>query len=283
MTPQKLQRIPIKEIRVVNPRSRNRQTFLGIVNSIELVGLKKPITVARRPPAEDGTQYDLVCGQGRLEAVAALGGRVIPAIVTEAPRNERYLMSLIENVARYQPPHTALLKEVKNLRNRGYSIRQIAAKLGLGRSYIDGILQLLRSGEEHLVARVEAGSLPLTIAIQIATGDKELEMALSQAYERGELRGGKLRTVQRLVTNRHAKGQENRQDPSSLSKDDLARQYEEYTAKQRTLAKQALVVHERLALLGAAFKHLLADADFTKLLRVERLDSIPEQLAIRMQ
>jgi len=63
--------IPIQEIRIVNPRSRNRVKFRSVVTSIGAVGLKKPITVHQRELEADGTRYDLVCGQGRLEAVRA--------------------------------------------------------------------------------------------------------------------------------------------------------------------------------------------------------------------
>jgi hypothetical protein len=104
--------IPIAEIRIVNPRSRNRVTFQSIKANIASVGLKKPITVCQRAPDEDGTRYDLVCGQGRLEAVRDLGDTMIPAIINDAPEDERYLMSLVENLAR-RPPSTAdLLREV---------------------------------------------------------------------------------------------------------------------------------------------------------------------------
>ena len=74
MKAQEIQSVPISEVRIINPRARNRHTFNGIVNNIGVVGLKKPITVAQRKRDADGTQYDLVCGQGRLEAVAALEG-----------------------------------------------------------------------------------------------------------------------------------------------------------------------------------------------------------------
>lgn len=96
MNEKKIEWIPIAEIRVVNPRSRNKIKFQLIVSSIEAVGLKKPITVSRRAIEPDGTRYDLVCGQGRMEAMTALGQSAIPAIVTEASREERYLMSLVE-------------------------------------------------------------------------------------------------------------------------------------------------------------------------------------------
>ena len=70
--------VPISAITVLNPRSRNKKIFQELVTSIAHLGLKKPITVAAR---HDGTGYDLVCGQGRLEAFLALGESEIPAVV----------------------------------------------------------------------------------------------------------------------------------------------------------------------------------------------------------
>src|ERR1700728_2181941 len=107
--------IPIAEIRIVNPRSRNRVTFRLVRANIASVGLKKPITVYQRALEDDGTRYDLVCGQGRLESVRDLGDTMIPAIINDAPEDERYLMSLVENLARRPPSTTDLLREVKRL------------------------------------------------------------------------------------------------------------------------------------------------------------------------
>ena len=197
--------IPIAEIRIVNPRSRNLVTFQGIKASIASVGLKKPITVHQRAIADDGTKYDLVCGQGRLESVQALGDTMIPAIMTDAPEDERYLMSLVENLARRHPGSTDLLREVKRLRGQHYKAPAIAQKLGFDKSYIFGILNLLQHGEDDLIARVEAGRLPLETAIKIATGtDAELQRALSDAYDSGSLRGDRLRVVQQLILRRKA-------------------------------------------------------------------------------
>jgi ParB-like nuclease family protein len=72
--------IPIKDITILNPRARNRRVFNELVTSIAHLGLKKPITVSERP---DHSGYNLVCGQGRLEAFIALGQTEIPAIVLE--------------------------------------------------------------------------------------------------------------------------------------------------------------------------------------------------------
>jgi ParB family chromosome partitioning protein len=76
-----VQMIPIDQINIINPRSRNQIVFRSIVTNISNLGLKRPITVARRTESNDGKPYDLVCGQGRLEAFIALGQAEIPAIV----------------------------------------------------------------------------------------------------------------------------------------------------------------------------------------------------------
>ena len=74
MKEQCVERIPIDQIHIANPRSRSRGKWQMIVANIREVGLKKPITVVRRrEPNGDGKQFDLVCGQGRIEAFVALG------------------------------------------------------------------------------------------------------------------------------------------------------------------------------------------------------------------
>src|SRR6267142_5289050 len=92
-----VQMIPVGAITVLNPRSRNKRVFQDLVTSISHLGLKKPITVAER---RDRSGYDLVCGQGRLEAFTELGQNEIPAIVIEASHDECFVMSLVENLAR---------------------------------------------------------------------------------------------------------------------------------------------------------------------------------------
>ena len=285
MKAQRIESIPISEIRVINPRARNKHTFNGIVNNIGIVGLKKPITVNRRKREADGTLYDLVCGQGRLEAVASLGGVSIPAIITEASLKDCYLMSLIENIARKRPPQTALVREVQRLKKDGHRNNAIAEKLGLGHTYVDGIVRLLRCGEDELIGRVEAGKLPLNVAITIATaGTSQIQKALNDAYEKGELRGRKLVAVQRLVARRSVlEGKLAADAVPELPTRDLAKEYEMQTERQRKLLKRAAAIHERLALVSMALKRLLADERLRRLLRAEGIDSMPEQVAVRIR
>ena len=73
----------------------------------------------------------------------------------------------------------------------------------MDKAHIYGVISLLQQGEEELIAKVEAGRLPLDTAVVIARGkDADIQQALSEAYENGTLRGTKLREVQRLITRR---------------------------------------------------------------------------------
>ena len=64
----RIQMIPIDQITVLNPRQRGKKKFRQIINNIGQLGLKKPVTVALSQNGDGKTKYNLVCGQGRLEA-----------------------------------------------------------------------------------------------------------------------------------------------------------------------------------------------------------------------
>lgn len=282
MTTSSVPTIAISEIAIANPRPRSKYIFDQIVTSISTVGLKTPITVAKRDMHHDGTQYDLVCGQGRLEAFLALGQTHIPAIIITASREDQYLMSLFENIARRPPSQLGLLKETKRFRECGYSVEEIARKLGLGSRYIATIVMLLGNGETELIGLVESGKIPLTVAAEIANGTTaDIQRALTEAYETGDLRGGKLRAVRALIRKRTSGRTRIRKEmsqPKVLTSKDVTKEYQEYTRTQRALVKRAGVVRERLVLIAAACHTLFADPNFLTLLRAEALSEMANKL-----
>ncbi|MGB8886910.1 MAG: ParB/RepB/Spo0J family partition protein [Candidatus Korobacteraceae bacterium] len=270
MNKNEIEHIPIADIRVVNPRTRNKTRFQEIVASIAEVGLKKPITVSRRELDADGTRYDLVCGQGRMEACRALGETTIPAVVSDASREERLLMSLVENIARRPPSNRDLIREVRSLRERNYKADEIARKLGLDRSYIHGIIHLVEHSEEGLAHAVEAGRLPISVAVRIATGnDREVQQALSEAYEKGDLRGERFRAARRIVAQRIARQEKAgriAQTRRKITGEALVREYKDRIREQRQLIKKANFTKERLLLLTTAIRRLMSDEHFVTLL-----------------
>lgn len=282
MKQDKITEIPIAEIYIANPRHRDKMVFDKIVENISQVGLKKPITVYERKEHNDGTRYELVCGQGRIEAFLALGQTTIPAIIIDAPKEERFLMSLVENIARRPPGENDIVREIRALRDRKCSSKDIAAKLGLHFTYISEIIRLLEHGEIDLIRGVEAGRIPLSVAASIAKGDdKEIQRVLADAYESGELRGQRLLRVRRLINQRYAKShgkKPNRQPRKEVSVVSLVREYEEHTRQQRELVTRARSVHERLLILITSMSRLLSDEHFATLLRAENMDTLPEVL-----
>jgi ParB family chromosome partitioning protein len=282
-----IEQIPISEIRVVNPRSRSKTRFHDIVANIGAIGLKRPITVARRELDPDGTRYDLVCGQGRMEACRLLGETTIPAVVSDASREEQLLMSLVENIARHPPSNRDLIREVKSLRARNYKTDEIAGKLGLDRAYVYGVIHLVEHSEVALVQAVEAGRLPISVAVEIATGnDHEVQLALSEAYQKGDLRGARLKNARQIVAQRIArqrKAGKTAQTRRKITGETLVREYKDRIREQRHLVKKANRTKEQLLLLITAIRRLLTDDHFATLLRAENLADMPEQLATRIK
>lgn len=283
-----VQMLPINKIRVLNPRARNRAKFAEIVTNVSKVGLKKPITVCPRPGS--GGEYDLVCGQGRLEALANLGQTHVPALVVQATPEDRYLMSLVENIARRQPDSLALVRSIAALEERGYTSSQIAEKVGVSDTYVRGLLRLHAKGEELLLAAVERGNLPIHVAVEIAsTKDGDLKKCLAEAYERGDLKGKAVSKARALVERRLSNGRRSRGAESGrtakkrLSADDLVRTYKRSTQKQALLVKRAQVCESMLRIVGSALRELTQDEHFVTLLRAEKLDKMPKYLADQMK
>ena len=280
----KVELIALDDIDVVNPRVRNKKIFKEIVDNIAALGLKRPITVARRTAAT-GQPYELVCGQGRLEAYRILNQSAIPAIVVSANSEDCMVMSLVENLARRQHRALDLLHDVEGLKRRGYDEIDIAAKTGLTLEYVRAVVRLLETGEHRLLRAVESGHLPLTVAMDIANAsDTEVQRVLHDAYERKLLRGNKLAVVKRLIAQRQRRGKSldaaGQRKPLSVER--LLRTYRDDADKKQSMVRKADIARGRLVFVVEALRKLLADEHFKTLLRAEGLDSLPANIGARL-
>jgi ParB family chromosome partitioning protein len=276
--------IPIEKIRVLNPRLRNKHKFQQIVSNISNLGLKRPITVNVARIINGNEQYDLVCGQGRLEAYMALGQDSIPAVVINVSREECYLMSLVENLARRQHVNIELVREIRTLKDRGYKNTEIAQKTDLTTEYVRGIIRLLERGEERLIAAVEKGYIPISLAVDIsAAQDEDAQRALLSAYESKKLRGRELIKVRRLIEQRKTRGKSMRgglkANNSKLTANVLVRTYRQEVERQTALIKRAKLCDARLIFIVSALRVLFEDDNFVNLLRAESIDSLPKYIA----
>ncbi len=279
-------RIPIDQITVVNPRSRGKHKFRQIVSNISHLGLKKPITVVQRGTRDDKPLYELVCGQGRLEACKQLGDTTVPALVIDATREELMLMSLAENLARRRQTCVEMLREIATLKDRGNSFQEIADKTDLHPSYVKGIVRLLKQGEHRLLRAVEKGQIPVSVAVTIASSnDDEVQRALAEAYESNDLRGKELLRARRLIEARRVRGKSGsvgRRGSKEMSGEALMQAYKKETSKQKLLVQKAKVCETRLLFVCSALRQLFDDKALFSMLQGAGLDQLPEYLAAQI-
>ena len=252
--------IPIDLITVINPRVRNRKSFRDIVDNISELGLKKPITVSRRD-GPDGLCYDLICGQGRLEAYRSLARR------------------------KHDP--VSLLHDIGSLKHRGYADAQIAKKTGLTVAYVKCVIHLLEKGEQRLLSAVETGKIPITVAMDIADSeDLDVQTALRTAYEKNLLRGRKLMNAKHLIEQRLRSGKGSfakRKSDTTTTPDAVYRAYRDDAYRKQILIQKADATNGNLMFATEALRSLLANENFVTLLRAEKLDNLPRNLANRIR
>lgn len=284
-----LQMIPIDKIDVLNPRDRNGRIFDDIVGNIKEIGLKKPITVTPRKGLDGKEKFLLICGEGRLKAFKSLGETTIPAMVVNVSDEDAFIMSLAENIARRQGRTLELLAGIEQLRVQGYDKKAISQKTGLGQDYVHGILQLLKNGEERLLIAVENGRIPLNAALAIAgagSQDKDVQAALQEAYESGQLRGNHLIQARKVIEKRRTLGRGVARSASrkvvDVTSSSLIRTYQHEVERQKLMVKKAEFTHQRLLFMAQAMRQLMADENFTNLLRAEGLDTLPKYIAERV-
>jgi ParB family chromosome partitioning protein len=229
--------------------------------------------------------YDLVCGQGRLEAYIALGEKEIPALVRDMSKTDGLLASLVENIARRRVRSIEQVKMIQWMKDQGHGDAEIARKTGLCEAYVHDILGFMRAGEERLLEAVLNGRIPVTIATKIAElSDEQSQSLLVEAYERKEMNQKTLSAFKRIVEQRRylgkAYGQHQREGgPRRTSADSLVLAYRQETQRQKLMVKKAKLCESRLLSTSAAFRVLVRDEDYVNLLRAEKMDTMPKFLA----
>ncbi len=279
--------IQIEQIEILNPRERNEKVFSEIVESIRLVGLKKPITVTQN--VTGSLPYQLICGEGRLKAFKALGEIQIPARIIDVDEEGALIMSLVENIARKQHRALDLLGSIERLSDLGYDKYIISQKTGLAPDYIKGIITLLKKGEERLLYAVEQKRIPLNVAITIsktANNNLDMQLALQEAYESGELKGNQLLQAKKVIERRQnsskSLGYGQYQTNNKISANDIVKTYQKEVQRQQIAVKKFEHNQQKLTFIIGALIRLKKDEHFSTLLRAESLDSLPQYLNEQM-
>jgi len=160
-----IREIDIREIlpASVSLRHLDEDTIGELTESIRLNGLLQPVTVRH----VNQKQYRLVFGSHRLEAVRRLGWKRIPAIVREISDEESFLVNLTENLQRnaYVSP-IAEARGYKYLVSKGWTISEIAGRIGKSDSYVCNRMRILERLHPELRRQVEfpRGNSRLTLS-----------------------------------------------------------------------------------------------------------------------
>jgi len=282
--------VPIDKVTVLNSRTRNRKQHRAFVENIDAIGLKRPMTARRRPCSDGSYRYEVVCGEGRLEALKALGQTTVPVVLVHGSEADCLVMSLVENVARRSHRPIDLMQEIGSLRGRGHNDAEIARRIGVTASWVQMVGTLIEKGEEKLVAAVESGLVPISLAVEIArASDGEDQRVLTEAYADGRIKGKNVAAIRRLLDSRARRrktvpdsGFGRTQPKKSLTPDDLMRIYQREVEKHRILVRKAEFAQDRLLIVVQALRHLLADDNFVNLLKAEGLLTLPKLLDERI-
>lgn len=275
--------IPLDQITILNPRERDPARFKENVDSIARVGLKRPIVVNTRFLRET-SKYELVCGQGRIEAVRKLGWPTIPSLIVDVDRPTALIMSIAENAARQFPPPIWFANMVKELHDSGMSNVDIGATIGKSADSVGHYLKLITQGDELLITAVEQGKISARLAYEIASAtDPDQQTLLLTAYQSGTISGSDLVSARRLLESRKrfgkkaaSQGSYPRKSALITTVEDLRKEIKRTLVKQEEFVQKSQRAENRLMLLAEEFNRLRIDPDWREILHAENLTAFPK-------
>jgi len=185
--------IPVSKIlpNPAQPRlSYEEDSLTELAESIREHGVLQPILV--RPA---GTQFKLIAGERRWRASRLAGLDTIPAVVLEYDEETALEVSIIENLQREDVSPLEEAAMYRKMLVLGYSIRQLAAKIGKDKGYVENRLRLADAPPE--VRDLVAGrrdTISHAYELMKVTDDKT-RRKLAKRVANGELTLAKLRRL----------------------------------------------------------------------------------------
>jgi ParB family chromosome partitioning protein len=274
MANRRYEEVPIESIKVINSRNRDKEQFDMNVESIESVGLMKPIRVNDKFLESTGV-YELICGEGRLIAHQRIGKSRVMAEVVTCTRKEALLQSLIENIARTKPGSMDFARELKRLHDEGWDFKQIAKIACKSEEYIRSYIKLVEQGEERLIQGVESGIFPIGFALQVAsTEDSQIQGVLMDAFAEGLVTTNNFAQARRIISAR-AKTSKKSAASRDYTVNQLQHDIAETTRVKTSFVREAKSKENRFMTLLSGINTLYQDAKLVELLTKQKLDKRP--------
>jgi ParB family chromosome partitioning protein len=193
-TQAQMREVPVSRIlpNPAQPRlSYDEESLTELADSIREHGVLQPILV--RP---SGSKYELIAGERRWRASGMVGRETIPAIVVEFDEQTALEVSIIENLQRED---VSPLEEAAMFRKMtetfGYSVRQLAQKVGKDKGYVENRLRL-SDAPADIRELVSLRKDTISHAYELMKiGDERKRRRLAKRIVAGELSLAKLRII----------------------------------------------------------------------------------------
>ena len=272
--------IPVDKIVVLNPRNRDKQQFAMNVRSIEELGQLKPIVVSARNLDKTGF-YELVCGQGRLQAHQQLKRTEIAAEIIDCDKKSALIASLVENIARVPRNTMWFAREMKRMHDDGMTFAKIASIVGKHQTYVSDYINLVERGESRLIQGVEHGLFSMSLAVRVAqSDDATIQNVLMDAFDEGLVNCNTVTRVRKLLELRMQRGKSprgsSRNEPPPCSIKELAQAIAATTKDKEDFVRETTRKENRLLSLLMGTATLLTDEKLVALLAAHNLDNPPE-------
>ncbi|HEX6139740.1 MAG TPA: ParB/RepB/Spo0J family partition protein, partial [Candidatus Limnocylindria bacterium] len=191
-------RAQIREIAVdrilpnpAQPRlSYEEESLVELADSIREHGVLQPILV--RPI---GSQYELIAGERRWRASRQAERETIPAIVVEFDEQTALEVSIIENLQREDVSPLEEAAMFRKMTDLGYSVRQLAQKIGKDKGYVENRMRLADAPPE-IRELVSVRKDTISHAYELMKiGDERTRRRLAKKVAAGELTLARLRAL----------------------------------------------------------------------------------------
>jgi ParB family chromosome partitioning protein len=170
--------------------SYEEASLTELADSIREHGVLQPILV--RPV---GSQYELIAGERRWRASRMAQRESIPAIVVEFDDETALEVSIIENLQREDVSPLEEAAMFRKMTDLGYSVRQLAQKIGKDKGYVENRIRLAEAPPE-IRELVSVRKDTLSHAYELMKiPDERTRRRLAKKVAAGELSLAKLRAL----------------------------------------------------------------------------------------
>jgi ParB/RepB/Spo0J family partition protein len=188
-----IREVPIGKI-LPNPaqprHSYEEESLTELADSIREHGVLQPILV--RPV---GSQYELIAGERRWRASRLAQRDTIPAIVAEFDDQTALEVSIIENLQREDVSPLEEAAMFRKMTDLGYSVRQLAQKIGKDKGYVENRMRLADAPPEvRDLVSVRKDTISHAYEL-MKVGDERTRRRLAKKVAAGELSLARLRVL----------------------------------------------------------------------------------------